>query len=68
MYVTGLGRSGNTIEKGNKNVLRLSGEIIVIPKPYDREKAKKVIESIAKICVEISSYYKLHNKIFAKTK
>lgn len=66
MYVTGLGRSGNNTTKGDKNVLRLSGEIIKIPKPYDREKAKKVLESIAKTCIEISEYYSVYNNIFAK--
>lgn len=65
MYVTGLGRSGNNTIKGDKNVLRLSGEIIKIPKPYDREKAKKVIENIAKTCIEISDYYKVYKTIFA---
>lgn len=64
MYVTGLGRSGNNITKGDKNVLRLSGEIITIPKPYDREKAKKVIEGIAKTCIEISEYYSVYQKYF----
>lgn len=68
MYVTGLGRSGNNTTKGDKNVLRLSGEIIIIPKPYDREKAKKVIEGIAKTCVEISEYYSAYNKFFAENK
>lgn len=65
MYVTGLGRSGNNTTKGDKNVLRLSGEIIKIPKPYDREKAKKVLDGIAKTCVEISEYYSVYNNIFA---
>ena len=65
MYVTGLGRSGNNTIKGDKNVLRLSGEIIRIEKPYDREKAIKVIESIAKTCADISEYYEVYNNIFA---
>lgn len=63
MYVTGLGRSGNNTIKGDKNVLRLSGEIIRVDKPYDREKAKKVIENIVKVCKEISEYYKLYKKL-----
>ncbi len=68
MYVTGLGRSGNTTEKGNKNVLRLSGEIVNIPKPYDREKAKGVLESITNVCLEISEYFEVYNLNFAQNK
>lgn len=66
MWVTGLGRSGNTTEKGNKNVLRLSGEVVLIPKPYDREKAKKVLQKIADTCVEIAEYLKVYDKFFGK--
>ena len=65
-YVTGLGRSGNNTKKGDKNVLRLSGEIIIIPKPYDRERAKLAMSDIAKVCIEISDYLKVYNKYFAQ--
>lgn len=65
MSVTGLGRSGNNTIKGDKNVLRLSGEIIEIPKPYDRAKAISVIEEIVKNCKEISEYWKIYKKVFA---
>lgn len=68
MWVDGLGRSGNTTEKGNKNVLRLSGEIIRVDKPYDRKKAIKVLQSIADICIEISEYWKLYQTNFAQKK
>lgn len=64
MYVTALGRSGNTTEKDNKNVLRLSGEIERIDKPYDREKAKKIIQNIADDCIVISNYFSVYNKYF----
>lgn len=64
MYVTALGRSGNTKEKGNKNVLRLSGEVKIIPKPYDRDKAKAVVQKIADDCVMISDYFKVYQKYF----
>lgn len=64
MYVVGLGRSGNNTIQGDKNVLRLSGEIIRISKPYDREKAKKTIENIVKICKEISELYTTYKKYF----
>lgn len=62
--VTGLGRLGNTIEAGNKNVLRLSGEIIEIEKPYNREKAIFAIKEIVENCKNISDYYKVYNKYF----
>lgn len=66
MYVEGLGRLGNTVEKGNKNVLRLSGELIKIDKPYNRDKAKKAVQEIAENCKEISEYFKVYQKIFAQ--
>lgn len=64
--VTGLGRLGNTIEQGNKNVLRLSGEIIEIEKTYDREKAILTIKEIVENCKEIAEYYSTYLKFFAK--
>lgn len=64
MYVVGLGRLGNTTEAGNKNVLRLSGEIIRVEKPYDREKAISAVKEIVKNCKEIADYYKVYKKVF----
>lgn len=64
--VTGLGRLGNTTEQGNKNVLRLSGEIIEIEKEYNREKAISAIKEIVESCKEISEYYSVYQKYFAK--
>jgi len=64
VYVTGLGRSGNNTKKEDKNVLRLSGEVIIIDKPYIRANGIKAIEAIAKICIDISNYYKTYKKIF----
>ena len=64
MNVVGLGRSGNTAEKGNKNVLRLSGEIIIIDKPYNREKSLKIIGEIVETCKQISQYFKVYNNVF----
>ena len=66
VYVTGLGRSGKNKIKGDKNVLRLSGEIIIIPKPYDRSKALEAMKDIAKTCLEISEYWKIYNKYFVE--
>jgi hypothetical protein len=67
VYVTGLGRSGNNTKKGDKNVLRLSGEVVIIDKPYIRENGVKAIEYIAKTCIDISDYYKTYNKYFKLT-
>lgn len=66
MYVVGLGRSGNNKIKGDKNVLRLSGEIITIPRPYCRDTAMKAVQKIADTCIEISEYFKVYNKFFNK--
>jgi len=66
VYVTGLGRSGNNVTKGDKNVLRLSGEVVIIDKPYIRENGIKAMQSIADTCKEISEFLKVYNKIFAQ--
>lgn len=64
VYVTGLGRSGNNTKKEDKNVLRLSGEIVIIDRPYIRENGIKAMEGIAKTCIDISDYYKLYKEVF----
>lgn len=66
MWVDGLGRSGNNTIKGDKNVLRLSGEVIKIDKPYDREKAKEVLQSIVSTCIDISEYFSVFNSFFGE--
>ena len=66
VYVTGLGRSGNNTKKGDKNVLRLSGEVVIINKPYIRKNGIKAMEGIAKTCIDVSEYFKVYNKIFAQ--
>lgn len=68
MYVVGLGRLGNTTEIGNKNVLRLSGEIIRVEKPYDREEAILAVKEITENCKKIAQYYNIYQKIFAHVK
>lgn len=57
-------RKGNTLEIGNKNVLRLTGEVLDIPTPYTRERAIKFLESFDKTALEIQEYYKLYLKYF----
>ena len=36
-------RKGNTLEQGNKNVLRLTGDIQYIPTPYVREEMEEFL-------------------------
>ncbi len=57
-------RKGNTLEVGNKNVLRLTGEVIDIPTPYTRERAEKFLASFDKTAKEIEEYYKVYCKYF----
>jgi hypothetical protein len=68
--VFGLGRSGNTTnkdavnKKGEPLYLRLSGEVEEIRRDYNRVEAEEYIKKIAKICVEISNYFKIYKKYF----
>jgi hypothetical protein len=58
-------RKGNTLEEGNKNVLRLTGEIEYINTPYSRERAEKFLLKVDETAKKIEEYYKLYQKIFA---
>ena len=58
-------RKGNTLESGNKNVLRLTGDIKYIPTPYSRERAEKFLKELEKTAKKIEEYWKLYQKIFA---
>lgn len=68
--VFGLGRSGNTINKdavskaGNPLYLRLSGEVEEIKRDYNRVEAEEYIKKVAKVCIEISNYFKIYKKYF----
>lgn len=70
--VFGLGRKGNTLDKGaiskagNPLWLRLSGEVEEIDRPYDREEAKNYIKKIADTCLKIDQYFLVYNKFFAQ--
>jgi len=68
--VNHLGRKGNNTTKGDKNCLRLSGEIDYIPTPYKREDVESYLKgTVVPICKEISEYYLVYNKYFSpKTK
>lgn len=60
-----LGRKGNNLIKGDKNVLRLTGEIDYIETPYKKEDVEKYLkETVVSICKDISNYYKIYNKYF----
>jgi hypothetical protein len=59
-------RKGNTLEQGNKNVLRLTGEIEFIPTPYSKERAEKFLLEMDKTAKKIEEYWKLYQKIFAQ--
>ena len=62
-----LGRKGNNLIIGDKNVLRLSGELDIIETPYKREDIEKYLkEDVVPTCIEISEYWKIFNKIFAQ--
>jgi hypothetical protein len=58
-------RKGNTLEEGNKNVLRLTGDIEYIDTPYSRERAEKFLLKVDETAKKIEEYYKLYQKIFA---
>lgn len=58
-------RKGNTLEEGNKNVLRLTGEIEYIDTPYSRERAEKFLLKVDETAKKIEEYYKLYQKILA---
>ncbi len=66
--VFGLGRKGNTLDKGavskigNPLWLRLSGEVEEIDRPYNRDEAKEYIKKIAETCLKIDRYYAVYNK------
>ena len=62
-----LGRKGNNLVIGDKNVLRLSGDLDIIETPYQREDVEKYLkETVVPLCIEISEYYSVYNNIFAK--
>lgn len=57
-------RKGNTLEAGNKNVLRLTGDVEYIPTPYSKERAEKFLVSFDKTAKEIEAYWKTYLKYF----
>ena len=62
-----LGRKGNNLIIGDKNVLRLSGELDIIETPYKREDVEKYLkEVVVPTCIDISEYYSIFLKFFGK--
>ena len=57
-------RKGNTLEEGNKNVLRLTGDIKYINTPYSRERAEKFLLKVDETAKKIEEYFKVYNKHF----
>lgn len=58
-------RKGNTLEEGNKNVLRLTGEIEYIQTPYSKERAEKFLNKMDETAKEIEKYYSIYKKYFS---
>lgn len=64
-----LGRKGNNLVVGDKNVLRLSGELDIIETPYIREDVEGYLKNIVvPTCIEISEYWRVHENNFGKNK
>lgn len=59
-------RKGNTLEQGNKNVLRLTGEIEYIPTLYSKERAEKFLKKMDETALRIEEYFKIYLKFFAQ--
>jgi hypothetical protein len=60
-----LGRKGNNTVRGDKNCLRLNGDIDEIETPYKREDVEKYLrEVVVPSCEEISDYFQAYQKYF----
>lgn len=62
--VFGIGRKGSSLDGKGNFKMRLSGDYKIIPTPYSKERADKVIESITKVAHQISDEYKIYLKYF----
>lgn len=61
--VIGLGRKGNSWD--GKYPMKLSGRIEVIPTPYSKERAEKVLNDIKETAKKISEDYRIFKKYFS---
>lgn len=60
-----LGRKGNNLILGDKNVLRLFGDIDLIHTPYLKKDVEEYLKNIVvPTCIEISDYYSVYLKYF----
>ena len=67
--VNHLDRKGNNLIIGDKNCLRLTGQIDYIHTPYKREDVEDYLKnSVVPVCKEIAEYYSVYNKYFAENK
>ena len=65
--VNHLDRKGNNLQIGDKNVLRLTGQIDYIPTPYKKEDVEDYLKnSVVPTCKEIAEYYKVYKKVFTE--
>ena len=67
--VNHLDRKGNNLQIGDKNCLRLTGQIDYIDTPYKREDVEYyLLNSVVPTCKEIAEYYSVYSKVFAEKK
>lgn len=67
--VNHLDRKGNKLIIGDKNCLRLTGQIDYIHTPYKREDVEDYLKnSVVPVCKEIAEYYSVYNKFFTENK
>lgn len=65
--VNHLDRKGNNLIIGDKNCLRLTGQIDYIDTPYKKEDVEDYLRnSVVPTCKEISEYWKVYQKYFGK--
>ena len=58
-------RKGNSLKEGDKNVLRLTGDIEYIDTPYSVERAEKFLKKMDETALKIEEYYKTYKKYFS---
>lgn len=67
--VNHLDRKGNNLIIGDKNCLRLTGQIDYIHTPYKREDVEDYLKnSVVPVCKEIAEYYSVYTMFFAENK
>lgn len=59
-------RKGNNLKDGDKNILRLTGEVEYIETPYSEERAESFLKKMDETALQIENYFKVYNKFFAQ--